>query len=40
VFRRVKSVLVIVLGFFVGLLLASLDHILPQASINTGPPGG
>jgi signal transduction histidine kinase len=37
VFRRVKSVLVIVLGFFVGLLLASLDQILPQASINTGP---
>ena len=29
--------LVIVLGFFVGLLLASLDHILPQASMQTGP---
>jgi signal transduction histidine kinase len=37
VFRRVKSVLVIVLGFFVGLLLASLDHILPQASMDKGP---
>lgn len=33
-FRRLKSVLTIVLGFFVGLLLASLDHILPAA---TGP---
>lgn len=29
--------LVIVLGFFVGLLLASLDHILPAASRETGP---
>lgn len=28
-FRRLKSVLGIVAGFFVGLLLASLDHILP-----------
>jgi signal transduction histidine kinase len=37
VFRRLKSVLVIVLGFFVGLLLASLDHILPQASMEAGP---
>jgi signal transduction histidine kinase len=37
VFRRVKSVLVIVLGFFVGLLLASLDHILPAASMRNGP---
>ena len=36
-FRRLKSVLVIVLGFFVGLLLASLDHILPAASMETGP---
>jgi signal transduction histidine kinase len=26
-----------VLGFFVGLLLASLDHILPPGSIQTGP---
>ena len=37
VFRRLKSVLVIVLGFFVGLLLASLDHILPATSMETGP---
>jgi signal transduction histidine kinase len=37
VFHRVKSVLVIVLGFFAGLLLASLDHILPQASMDKGP---
>ena len=29
--------LVIVTGFFVGLLLASLDHILPQASQDSGP---
>ena len=36
-FRRLKSVLVIVLGFFVGLLLASLDHILPAASMVAGP---
>lgn len=27
----------IVLGFFVGLLLASLDHILPPASFRSGP---
>ena len=36
-FRRLKSVLVIVLGFFVGLLLASLGHLLPAASRETGP---
>jgi hypothetical protein len=37
VFRRVGSLLTIVIGFFVGLLLASLDHILPAASIQEGP---
>jgi signal transduction histidine kinase len=37
VFRRGSSTLIIVLGFFVGLLLASLDHILPPASIEEGP---
>jgi signal transduction histidine kinase len=30
-------VLLIVVGFFVGLLLASLDHILPAASMEKGP---
>ena len=29
--------LVIVAGFFVGLLLASLDHILPPTTVATGP---
>jgi signal transduction histidine kinase len=29
--------LTIILGFFVGLLLASLDHILPAASFRSGP---
>src|SRR5947209_20018100 len=28
---------VIILGFFVGLLLASLDHILPATSFRSGP---
>jgi len=37
VFRRLKSVLVIVAGFFVGLILASLDHILPPTTVATGP---
>jgi signal transduction histidine kinase len=33
----VKSVVIIVAGFFVGLLLASLDHILPPTKVATGP---
>ncbi|HEX9576229.1 MAG TPA: hypothetical protein VF993_00650, partial [Myxococcales bacterium] len=36
-FRKLSSVLMIVAGFFVGLLLASLNHILPPASIQEGP---
>jgi signal transduction histidine kinase len=34
---QVRSYLTIVMGFFVGLLLASLDHILPPASYQSGP---
>jgi signal transduction histidine kinase len=37
VFRRLNSTVTIVVGFFAGLLLASLDHILPAASIEAGP---
>jgi signal transduction histidine kinase len=37
VLRRLGPIAVIVLGFFVGLLLASLDHILPPASVQAGP---
>jgi len=37
VFGRAGSLFTIVVGFFVGLLLASLDHILPPASIQQGP---
>jgi signal transduction histidine kinase len=36
-FRRVSSVLVIVAGFVVGLLLASLNHIVPPATLETVP---
>lgn len=36
-FRRVRAWLIIVIGFFVGLFLASLDHILPPAKIQAGP---
>ncbi|TMA27861.1 MAG: HAMP domain-containing histidine kinase [Deltaproteobacteria bacterium] len=35
--RQVRPFLIILLGSFVGLLLASLDHILPPASLQTGP---
>lgn len=35
--RQVRPLLIILLGSFVGLLLASLDHILPPASFQTGP---
>lgn len=34
---KLKSPLTIVLGFFVGLVLASLDHILPPTSYANGP---
>src|SRR4051812_14357253 len=37
VFQRIGSTLTIVVGFFLGLVLASLDHILPAASIQEGP---
>jgi signal transduction histidine kinase len=37
VFQRAGSALTIVVGFFVGLLLASLNHILPADSIQEGP---
>jgi signal transduction histidine kinase len=37
VLRKLSPVLMIVAGFFVGLLLASLNHILPPASIQEGP---
>jgi signal transduction histidine kinase len=37
VLRQVRPFLIILLGSFVGLLLASLDHILPPASVQTGP---
>ncbi len=36
-FRRLKSLFVIIAGFFVGLTLASLNHILPPESVETGP---
>lgn len=36
-FTRLKSVVIIVVGFFAGLVLASLDHILPPAAVATGP---
>ena len=36
-FRRLSSVLVIVAGFFVGLVLASLDHIIPEEHLVHGP---
>ena len=36
-FRRLRAWLLIVAGFFVGLFLASLDHILPPAKIQAGP---
>jgi len=32
-----RSIVTIVFGFFVGLVLASLDHILPPASYESGP---
>jgi signal transduction histidine kinase len=32
-----RNITTIVVGFFVGLLLASLDHILPAASYQSGP---
>src|SRR5436305_14109482 len=35
--RKLRPALIIVAGFFVGLLLASLDHILPPASVQAGP---
>jgi signal transduction histidine kinase len=35
--RGGSSILLIVTGFVVGLLLASLDHILPEARIQEGP---
>ena len=35
--RRGTSIPLIVVGFFVGLLLASLDHILPAARLEAGP---
>jgi len=35
--RKHSSVLLVVVGFFVGLLLASLDHILPTAQLEAGP---
>ncbi len=35
--RKRSSVPLIVVGFFVGLLLASLDHILPAARLQEGP---
>lgn len=35
--RRALPTLTIVLGFAIGLLLASLDHILPPFSIQSGP---
>ena len=34
---RVRSWIFIVTGFFAGLILASLDHILPPASVQAGP---
>jgi len=37
VFQRLGSTLTIVVGFFLGLVLASLDHILPAASVQEGP---
>jgi len=37
VFRGWRSWVIIVLGFLVGLLLASLDHILPPAAVQFGP---
>lgn len=36
-FRRLKSFFVIVAGFFVGLLLASLNHIVPTEKLQAGP---
>lgn len=36
-FRQLRTWLIIVVGFFAGLLLASLDHILPPASVQAGP---
>src|SRR5438128_7620331 len=36
-FRKLSSIVVIVVGFSTGLLLASLDHILPVATVQTGP---
>jgi signal transduction histidine kinase len=38
VLRKLSPALIIVVGFFVGLVLASLNHILPPASFQTGPP--
>jgi signal transduction histidine kinase len=37
VFQRIGSTVTIVVGFFLGLVLASLDHILPASSIQEGP---
>ena len=36
-FLGLRAWLIIVTGFFVGLLLASLDHILPPATVQAGP---
>jgi signal transduction histidine kinase len=36
VFSRLGSIVLIVVGFLGGLLLASLDHVLPEASIQSG----
>jgi signal transduction histidine kinase len=35
--KRYSAPLIVVVGFFVGLLLASLDHILPAARLKEGP---
>src|SRR4051812_5980956 len=35
--RKFRPTIIIVVGFFVGLLLASLDHILPPGSVQQGP---
>jgi signal transduction histidine kinase len=37
VFQRLRSTVTIVVGFFLGLVLASLDHILPASSVQEGP---
>jgi len=37
VFPRLRSWLIIVVGFFAGLVLASLDHIVPPTSARAGP---